>query len=142
MLRTTLLFAVVVAALTLLAAACGGGGSDEGEEAATTTIAGQPANDHGSRDVSGEDELELEADDFYFEPTVLTGSPGQTLKIDIENEGSASHTFTIDDQDVDVTVEPGDTAEVEVTFPDSGEVRFYCSFHEAQAMAGALETSG
>jgi len=140
--RTMLTFALVVAAVTLLAAGCGGGGNDEGGEAGTTTIAGEPASDHGSMEVSGEEELDLEADDFYFEPTVLTGSPGQKLMIDIENEGSASHTFTIDGQDVDVTVEPGDRAEVEVTFPQSGEIRFYCRFHEAQGMAGALEASG
>jgi len=138
-----MLLIVVVAAVALLASGCGGGGGNENnEEAASTTIAGEAASDHGSKDVMGEQELELEADDFYFEPTILKGSPGQKLTIEIENEGSASHTFTIDDQNVDVTVAPGEKADADVTFPESGELRFYCRFHEAQGMAGALKASG
>lgn len=143
MARILIILACLGAALALVGAGCGGGdGGGSDEEASSTTIAGQAANDHGSKDVSGEDELEMEADDFYFEPTILEGTAGQTLKIDIENEGSATHTFTIDDQDVDVTIEPGDTQEVEVTFPQSGVIRFYCRFHDGQGMAGALEAEG
>jgi plastocyanin len=126
-------------------AACGGSSSSSsstGEEGGTTTIAGEPANDHGSEDVSGKQKIEVEADDFYFKPTVLNGTPGQKATIDIHNEGNASHTFTIDGQNVDVEVGPTEERDVEVTFPESGTLRFYCRFHEAQGMAGELEASG
>ena len=60
---------VFLFALMLVATACGGD-----EEGGSITMSGQKANDHGSQDVSGESELDLELDDFYFGPTVLTGS--------------------------------------------------------------------
>ena len=131
------LIVALVAALIL--AACGGdddssSGEDEG---GTTTIAGESANDHGSQDVSGTDEASLEMDDFYFEPTILTGEAGQTLKIELENEGDATHNFSTDDKDF-VDVEPGEDASVTVTFPDSGTLAFFCKFHDSQGMRGAL----
>ena len=71
-------------ALLLVAASCGG--DDEG--GGTVTVGGQKANDHGGQDVSGEGELDLALDDFYFSPTVLTGAAGETLTLHLENEGS------------------------------------------------------
>jgi plastocyanin len=137
--------------LALVAVACGGGGASSGgaasptpaspteAEGGTRQIAGEQANDHGSKDVSGEQEATLEADDFYFEPTVLVGSPGQQLTIEVENEGNVAHTFTIDEQGVDEELSPGGSATVTVTFPDSGQVVFYCRFHRSQGMLGALQ---
>jgi plastocyanin len=143
--RRAILALGTLVAVALLAAACGGGGggsSTSEQEGGTTTIAGKPAAEHGTKDVSGESEIDLEADDFYFEPTILEGSPGEKLKIEVENEGSATHTFTIDSQNVDVTVQPDGKREVDVTFPQSGTLRFYCRFHASQGMAGALRVKG
>ena len=139
----------------LIGAACGGDDEPEGgatstsssgseteeEEGGTVQVAGQDANDHGEADLSGRDEFDLEMDDFYFEPTVLTGEAGQTILIELENEGDAAHTFTIDDLNVDVEVEAGQSGEAEVTFPDSGEVLFYCRFHQGQGMRGGLKVA-
>jgi plastocyanin len=129
---------------SLLAAACGGddeGGNGEGGDGGgegTITIAGEEANDHGSADVAGQDSVELEPDNFYFSPTVLTGEAGQTLTLELHNEGEATHTFTIEDQGVDVEVASGESATAEITFPDSGEVLFICRFHAGQGMRGGL----
>lgn len=137
-------------ALALVASACGqdeappAGGQDEAppageQEGGTVQIAGQDANDHGTEDVVGMSELELELDDFYFEPTILQGEAGQTVTFSLFNEGDAPHTFTIEDQDIDEVLDPGqEDVTVEVTFPDSGEVLFICRFHEAQGMVGGL----
>jgi plastocyanin len=142
----------LVAALGFVAAACGsqgatpsaGGGSEEteGEEGGTVTVAGQEATDHGQEDVSGKSDTSLELDDFYFEPTVLVGEAGQQLSIELENEGEATHTFTIDDLGVDEELQPGDSVETEVTFPDSGALPFYCRFHTSQGMNGGLSVGG
>lgn len=129
--------------LGLLATACGGdeqpaGGGDQ-EGGGTVQIAGEQANDHGTEDVAGMSDLEMELDDFYFEPTILQGEAGQTLTLSLFNEGDAPHTFTIEDQGVDEVLDPGqEDVTVEVTFPDSGEVVFICRFHEAQGMLGGL----
>lgn len=116
----------------------GGGRYDYGSDEGTIELGGQSANDHGSASARGEQELALELDDFYFEPTVISGSPGQTLSLRLSNEGSAAHTFTLEEQGIDVELEPGGSAQVEVTFPDSGLALFFCRFHAGSGMRGAL----
>ena len=139
--------AVLLLAVLLLGAACSSsdeepqGGASGGSEGGQITINGDKANDHGSADVAGKDETELEADDFYFEPTTLTGTAGQTLKLELKNEGGAEHNFSIDDQNIDQDVEAGEDAEVTVTFPDSGVLEFYCKYHRTSGMVGQLTTS-
>jgi plastocyanin len=135
---------VIAAALSLFAAAgCGGYGggsksSDEGE--GTTTIAGTQTESHGTKDVSDETgKVEIEMYDDYFEPTVLKGEPGQKVTLELKNEGKNAHTLTISDQSVDMEIQPGDEGEVDVTFPQSGQLEFVCKFHESKGMIGALQ---
>jgi plastocyanin len=147
----------LVLSVALVTAACaqqeptvpaGGGGAtptggETGDAEETIEIAGQEAADHGSEDVTGESEIELELDDFYFEPTVLEGEAGQRLSLTLFNEGEAPHTFTIDEQTVDEELQPGDEdVTVEVTFPDSGALVFYCRFHAGGGMVGGLSVGG
>ncbi len=99
-----------------------------------------PAADHGTRDVRGKAEAHLEADDYYFEPTFLRGQPGQTVKLEIENESGTLHNLSLPAQGLDKDIPPKGTVEVEVTFPPSGELRFFCKFHSALGMHGALLT--
>jgi plastocyanin len=131
---------LLVSAAVVVAAGCGGGdgGSSEG---GSTTVAGLEANEHGTMDVSGKDEAKLELDDDYFEPTVLKGTPGQKLKLELENEGESEHNLTATDLSIDQDVEPGESAEVDITFPDSGTVSFFCKYHKSSGMAGAFESS-
>jgi plastocyanin len=77
--------------------------------------------------------------DYYFEPTVLKGKPGQKVTIELKNVGRAAHTFTLTEQSVDREVQPGDEAEADITFPQSGELTFICKFHKSSGMVGALE---
>ena len=141
------ILAVAILALTAVAAAgCGGssksssstesGGGGGGKK----TIAGVPANDHGSKTVSGETEVEL--DDFYFNPTVLKGKAGSQVTLELKNESSTEHNLTIDAQGIDKDVEAGEDAKVTVTIPQSGEISFYCKYHKSRGMAGALAVGG
>lgn len=129
--------------LVLGLAACGSyGKSKKSEEGTTTTIGGVAAESHGRKDVSGETgKVEVEMYDNYFEPTVLKGTPGQKVTIELKNAGKAAHTFTISEQSVDQEVQPGDEAEADVTFPKGGELSFVCKFHQSSGMVGALEAS-
>jgi YVTN family beta-propeller protein len=97
-----------------------------------------PAADHGTQDVRGKAEVHLEADDYYFEPTVLRGQPGQTVKLVIENESGTLHNLSLPAQGLDKDIPLKGSVEVEVTFPPSGELRFFCKFHSALGMHGAL----
>jgi len=122
-------------ALALVLAACGGD-DDSGGSSAPVKLSGKVTN-KGTTTVSGT-ELKLEADDLYFKPTFVNAKPGTKLKIEIENEGKNTHTFTIDAASVDEEIAPGKSADVEVTVPSSGNLNFYCRFHRGSGMQGAL----
>ena len=135
------LSATVTAVLVLVVSGCGASKqSGAGDEGTKATIAGVSANDHGSKDVSGEAKVEL--DDDYFEPTVLKGKPGARVELELENEGKVEHNFSIDSQKIDEDVDAGETATVTATIPQSGELSFYCKYHKGSGMAGALEANG
>jgi plastocyanin len=127
-------FAVTLTMVLALGFACGG---DEG----TIRIGGQSVNVHGAEEVSGETSVEFELDDFYFEPTVLRGDAGESLTLEAFNEGNEAHTFTSDELGVDQELGPGEEASIDITFPDSGQVVFFCRFHDAQGMRGAIEVA-
>src|ERR671937_1859221 len=128
--------------LAVLVAGCGGSKkSAAGESEGTkTTLAGVSANDHGTKQVSGTTEIEL--DDYYFEPTVLKGKPGAKVTLELKNEGKVEHNFSLDAQHIDQDVDAGESAKVTVTIPQSGMLSFYCKYHKSMGMAGALEASG
>jgi plastocyanin len=142
---------VILAAVTLTlvaATAAGCGGSSKSSSSSTSesggggqkTIAGVQANDHGSKNVSNEAEVEL--DNYYFEPTVLHGKPGSQVTLELKNEGSIEHNFSIDSEKINKDIEAGGDAKVTVTFPKSGELSFYCKYHKSMRMAGALVAGG
>jgi plastocyanin len=146
---------VIVATCLLLLAAAGCGSSSSSSSGGTTTeessggggggqktIAGVQANDHGTKAVEDKGKTEVELDDFYFQPTVLQGKPGEQVTLELKNEGQTEHSFTIDSQGIDKDLQPGDEAEVKVTIPKSGVVSFYCKFHKSSGMAGALAVTG
>jgi plastocyanin len=136
--RRSLSFVVVLLIVVALAAACSSDGSssapagDTGDTGATGGLAADVL------DVSDMTAAEVLAADFTFGPATLQGTAGQSIELSISNVGSASHTFTIDDQSIDEEIAAGDTAVVTVTFPDSGSVTFYCRFHQGSGMEGEL----
>lgn len=158
--RALSILSALVVALTLGLTGCDGGGevtsegggtgsgthtgSGSGTGSGTGTGTGPSVsiegevNVHGSASVTGS-EAEVELDDFYFDPTFFEAEPGATITVQLHNEGEASHTFTIDDLEIDETLDAGGEGEVEVTLPDSGPVVFYCRFHQAQGMQGAFD---
>jgi len=131
-------------ALVLVCTACAGQGSDGGapEGSGSIMIGGKAANDHGEADVSGMASAEFEVDDFYFAPTVLEGEAGQTVSLEVFNEGEAEHTFTVDALQIDEALAPEARMSIEVTLPESGALLFYCRFHETRGMLGALSVGG
>ena len=117
---------VVVAVATGILAIAGCGSDDETSSSGT------------SKTSSGAKTTKLELDDNYFKPTTVTGDAGATVKLELENEGSAEHTFTVDAQKIDTELEGGKSATVSVKIPDSGTVEFYCRYHRGGGMVGKL----
>jgi plastocyanin len=102
---------------------------------------GESAEIHGTEDVSGMTEIDLEMDDYYFGPTILSGKAGQSVTLKLHNEGNELHNFTLSDQAINVDVAVGQTGEAKVTFPASGSLVFSCVYHAVQNMRGQLSTS-
>jgi plastocyanin len=148
---TPLMITALAAASLLFAGACSSSsssaspaaaGSGSGAESGKITIGSDQANDHGTEDATGKSSFEIDANNdegFYFKPTILTGSASQSLTLEIKNEGTVPHNFSIESLGVDVTINPGSSQEVDVKFPASGTVEFFCSFHRSLGMAGELE---
>jgi plastocyanin len=146
----------LVAAGALLLAACGGNGdtngasgstattssgSSAGSETTSKTIAGEQVNYKDTATVTGKTSQEVELDDYYFGPTVLVGKPGQKLTLELKNEGTTDHNFTLASQNFNEDLKPGATTKVTVTIPNSGTVLFHCEYHESMGMRGALQAA-
>jgi plastocyanin len=105
----------------------------------TDAAGGGTVTDKGTESVSGS-EFELEADDedgeFYFKPTCLKGSG--TVELEVKNEGSVEHNFSVTSMGIDSDVEAGETVKVSVTFPAQGATPFFCKYHAGRGMKGAL----
>jgi plastocyanin len=100
-------------------------------------------NVKGKKDISGKTSatIDLEADDYYFEPTFVKVSPGEKVTIEIENEGSTTHTFTSDSLNVDQQISSGKSKKFTITVPsDAKAFEFHCDFHEDMGMKGAFYT--
>ena len=151
--RGVLIVAVLTLAVVPLVAGCGSSSSSEptstdssgeggGGGGGQKNVAGVQANNHGTETVSPGERTDVELDDFYFKPTVLRGKPGEKVELELKNEGSTEHTFTIDSQAISKDLGPGEETEVTVMIPRSGVVSFYCKFHKSQGMAGGLAAGG
>ena len=106
----------------------------------SVTLDGVTYADHGTKDVRNVSKLELEADDYYFSPTFLRGTPGQKLTLLVESEARTLHNISIPALGIDQDVPPKGKAQVTVTFPASGVLAFFCKFHGPLGMNGQLLT--
>jgi plastocyanin len=140
---------LAVPALLIGLTACGSSSSDGSGAGGSTGTAAAAApvqlsgtvTDKGSKTLgSGATTLELEADDFSFTPTFVKATPGQQLTVEIENQGSATHTFTSAELGVDQEVAPGAKESVSITVPTTGAAGFFCRFHRSSGMQGAIYT--
>jgi plastocyanin len=106
------------------------------------------ANYDGREDVSGlaDATISVSTNRFglVFSPTVLIGTPGQTLRLTIQNpigKGTerTPHNFNMDDLGIEhLEVPYGEATSVTVTFPASGGLRFYCAYHLRFGQQGEL----
>lgn len=150
----------ILTALILLLAACGSAGDDEpnGSDASPSPgngdtpfpiveetrqlTDGSDANFHDEDDVTDEDDVEIVLSDNYFEPTILLGEAGQELTLQAINEGINIHNLSLTEQEVDQDLSVGDKQDIEVTFPESGALTFFCKYHLELGMRGELRVVG
>jgi plastocyanin len=117
--------------------ASSGGGYGSGSSSSTKTTAAS-----SSSSSAREGEIKVNMIDDAFQPKVITGKAGSTVKVELKNTGAREHNFKIDSQkQADADVEPGEDATVRVKIPSSGTVQFYCEYHTGLGMVGTLKAS-
>ncbi len=113
-------------------------GSPVPADAPSLTVGGRVFADHGTVVVGDRVTLALEADDYYFAPTFLRGKPGQKVQLEIGNDSGTLHNISIPGLRIDKDLPPKEKVVVDMTFPESGALRFFCKFHAALGMNGGL----
>jgi len=136
-----------LAALALVIAACGSGSSGGPSSVGpgvtdSSTIAGLHANNHGTADVTGKSSVTITTNNYYFEPSVLKGTPGQQLTLHVVNAAGNGHNFTVDAQHISKDLDAHGKADLSVTLPASGVLAFWCAYHKSLGMVGGLLVSG
>jgi plastocyanin len=145
--RNRTMIVAALLALGIVATACTTSASSSTGAAASPSSSGSstpsptPPSPAPPANVAGKQTFTIDAQDFFFSPNVLTGSAGQKLTLTIDNQGAATHTFTIASEHIDVTLAPGTQQTVDVTFPKSGSTEFLCRFHESMGMTGELQVA-
>lgn len=81
---------------------------------------------------------QVEAFDTYFRNTTVVLEPDVEATVTLVNNGSALHSFTVPDFDVEVEAEGGTSASVTFVTPTTpGAYEFFCKYHP-EDMTGAL----
>jgi plastocyanin len=126
-----------LALAALLASACGTS-SNAPKTGTTIVLDGHRVLNHGTVDVGGETIEDVDVHDYYFDPTVFTGSGGQSITLTLHNGTSTLHNFSLPLQRIDQDVPPGGSVQVSVTLPADGELVFFCKYHRRLGMLGEV----
>ncbi|MEB3860044.1 MAG: cupredoxin domain-containing protein, partial [Desulfurococcales archaeon] len=122
------------------------GGAPEETPAAQTTPATTPAGQEATpaqQEAQKTRELTIDATEYEFTPGTIEVSPGERLIITVKNTGRIFHTFTIDELNIDVALNPGDEKTVEVVIPSGvDKITFYCRPHVGLGMVGEFVVGG
>lgn len=85
-----------------------------------------PAEEEGQEDGGAQEAVEVEAVDIDFNPNEFTIAADTDVTVTIINNGEQLHTFTIDELDINVEIDPGATEEVTIN-AEAGEYVYYCT---------------
>ena len=146
------LFALLII-IMLGVAACSSGGEATGNASRTPTApvattgtasgtcpasAGLPAstNIHGTVAATGS-RPSIEAGDFFFSPTCMTGVHSGAITLTVHNRGVTLHNLSIPSLHIDMDMTSGQTITVHVLMGKAPLV-FFCKYHRGAGMLGAL----
>ena len=157
--RRTILAAVL--ASVLLLAACSNG-SDEPAAAGGSTTTSPPSSSSSSSEggggrygygdtgsgsgetgsnSGGSDDVALKVSvaNYQFTPATVKVDSGDAIELTNTNP-QTPHTFTVIDEDIDVSLDPGSSNTVKIDLPP-GTYPFECKFHSSMGMRGTLKVS-
>jgi plastocyanin len=86
--------------------------------------------------------------DFSFDPNNISVAANTKFEMDVRNNGSVAHTFTITDTEpnpeglasnLDQVIQPG--GRTTIVYTVKNDVTFFCRFHRNRGMAGLLQVT-
>jgi uncharacterized cupredoxin-like copper-binding protein len=83
-------------------------------------------------------EITIELTDTGFEPSHFESAVGRDVTITLENTGSRPHNFTMDELDIDIDLDPGETATVEIAMPKLGEYTYRSDLPGDEDFSGTM----
>lgn len=75
--------------------------------------------------------------EYIYSPSEMSFSVGETVTFSLTSE-TEFHTFEVDDLDIYVEVDAGDTATYTFTFDEAGTFELICTPHSPQGMVGTI----
>lgn len=129
----------LIATLAAVAAGMGSGWRGSGWWGSGHMGSSSGNSDASSEPVAGAAEVTVTAGDLWFEPERVEASSG-ALNITVRNDGGVFHDFTIDELDLMIDVEAGDSVTAGLPDVEPGTYDFYCSVpgHAQAGMTGTL----
>ncbi|AIK38065.1 cupredoxin domain-containing protein [Bacillus pseudomycoides] len=82
--------------------------------------------------------LEVELNDDYFNPKVITIPIGRTTTLILKNQGEKEHTFTVEKLRIDAEVQPGKEKTIIVKPKKPGTYELICRYHFQKGMDGKV----
>ncbi|MBZ5752624.1 cupredoxin domain-containing protein [Metabacillus rhizolycopersici] len=83
-------------------------------------------------------DIEVELNDDYFNPKVITISNGRTTTLILKNKGKKEHTFTVEKLRIDAEVQPGKEKTITVKPKKPGTYELICRYHFNEGMVGKV----
>jgi plastocyanin len=87
----------------------------------------------------GAEQLTVFIHDHYFQPRDPIIGAGDVLAL--SNLGAEVHSFTIEEADIDLDIEPGQSITADLSEVARGTYPFFCGHHRKQGMEGTIEIS-
>ncbi|CAM3837724.1 cupredoxin domain-containing protein [Aeromicrobium ponti] len=85
-----------------------------------------------------EKSIEVELNDDYFNPKVITIPNGTTTTLILKNKGKKEHTFTVEKLGIDAEVQPGKEKNITVKPKQPGTYELICRYHFQEGMVGKV----
>ncbi|MEH7279509.1 cupredoxin domain-containing protein [Bacillus toyonensis] len=114
------LFVMIVSVITL----------DSINVVASTNVVTQP--------IESTKVIEVELNDDYFNPNVITIPIEETTTLLLKNKGKNEHTFTVKKLGIDVVVESGKEKNITVKPKNTGTYELICRYHLLKGMEGKV----
>lgn len=80
--------------------------------------------------------IEVELNDDYFNPKVITIPNGTSTTLILKNKGKKEHTFTVEKLGIDAEIQPGKETSISVKPKQPGTYELICRYHFQEGMVG------